>query len=342
MKNNESHSAATDEATIPQHIIEELIAWTVKLNSGLVQEQERLAFNHWRALNPLHEKAWQKLQSVDLNFQAISTEEAALVSTALDVAHRKRKQKSARGKQIKLLGFSGLVIVASTLFITEYAPGLHQQSYAAAIGKKQIVQLVDGTKLSLNTNSKVDVSYSFFKREIVLLQGEIYVETGHDATSFIGRRAFWVKTKHADLQAIGTRFAVRQAPDATMLHVSEGVVGMHAGDHQPVYAYVNDTYAMRGETQSPAKVDAVTLDPMGWIDNVLIAKQMRLEDFVAELSRYRSAPVLCDQSAKNLKVSGVFQLDVSDPVEHTLSAVVRTLPVKLTIQADHSTLVSHQ
>lgn len=341
MKNNALISDQHD-TSVPQEIYEELITWTVKLSSGLAKDDDRTAFANWRASNPLHEKAWLKLQAIDANFQEIGSETAPYVSEAIDLANQRRKVTSERRKQIKLLSLSVIAILGAYVFTNSYAPGLHEQSYVAAIGKKETFQLADGTKLMLNTNTKVDVKYSFLKREIVLKQGEIYIETGHDTDSLIGRRSFWVKTEQAGLEAIGTRFSVKQAAITTRLHVAEGIVAMHVGDYAPVRAYANDTYNIVGSEHLPTKLNALTMDPVGWVDNVLVAKQMRLEDFAAELSSYRTEPVYCDASSKDLKVSGVFQLDVTNPVDHTLKAVIRTLPVMVTTKPDNSILISHK
>jgi len=51
---------------------------------------------------------------------------------------------------------------------------------------------------------------------------------------------------------------------------------------------------------------------------------MRLEDFTAELARYRSGVVRCDPAVADLRVSGVFSLRDTD---RALENLTRGLPV---------------
>lgn len=343
MKNSALSSAEVQfEQVIPQNVNEELIAWTVKLSSGSAKEEDKTAFVSWRESDPIHEKAWLKLQSIHSTFESVDRDAAPFVAGTMYLADKKRLVSQQRRKHIKLLGVVAFALIGSSVFVTSYAPGLQEQSYVAAVGQKETVLLSDGTRLVLNTNTKIDVKYSFFKREIVMQQGEIYIDTGDDKDSLSGRRSFWVTTKQAGLEAIGTRFAVKQSANTTRLHVAEGIVAMHVGDNEPVSAYANETYTITGAKHAPVKASSLTMDPVGWLDNVLAAKQMRLEDFVAELSNYSPHPIYCDAYSKDLKVSGIYQLHPTEPVGPILNVIVRTFPVKLAYQKDDSILIVGQ
>lgn len=343
MKNSARSSAETRfDPVIPQSVNEALISWTVKLSSGSAKQEDQAAFIRWRESDPLHEKAWLKLQSIHAKFESVDKQAASFVAGTMDLADKKRSASQQRRKQLKLLGLAVFSIMASSIFVTSYAPGLQDLSYVAAVGKKETVLLSDGTRLVLNTNTKIDIKYTFFKREIVMQHGEIYIDTGDDKESLIGRRAFWVKTRQAGLEAIGTRFAVKQSADTTRLHVAEGIVAIHAANKQPVNAYAHETYTITDAKHLPVKVTALTMDPVGWVDNVLVAKHMRLEDFAAELSSYSHHPIYCDANAKDFKVSGIYQLDPGEPVGPILKVIVRTFPVKLAQQQDDSILIVGQ
>jgi transmembrane sensor len=77
-----------------------------------------------------------------------------------------------------------------------------------------VVTLADGTLLNLNTHSAVDVRFDETTRLIVLHEGEIMVETGHNDA-----RPFIVKTRDGSLRALGTRFMVKREDDGTRLSV---------------------------------------------------------------------------------------------------------------------------
>ena len=58
----------------------------------------------------------------------------------------------------------------------------------------------------------------------------------------------------------------------------------------------------------------------------MVASQMRLDDFLAELSRYRRGRLGCDPAIAGLRVSGVYPLDNTDRV---LAALTSALPVEV-------------
>lgn len=334
------------EGAISQLIYEELIAWSVRLNSGLATELEFNDFKKWCAQDPLHERAWNKLQLLEQNVSSLSPESRLIASETLGLASEQRLVNLKRRRTVKLLGSAAIGLFVTGLLANNYGLLLQDNYYVTAIGKREKVVLADGTTLLLNTNSKVNVKFSLFKREIVLHQGEIYIETGKDNDSIFGRRAFWVQTEQAAFEAIGTQFAVNQQSSITRLHVVEGVVAMHIASNPPVLAYANDTYTLRSDASHPVKNDSsrdrLNLDPMGWVNGVLVSKQMRLQDFAAELSRYQNTPVVCEPSVSELIVSGVFQLDRPDPIDHALKAIARALPVSIQNQGNALLITYHK
>ncbi|RFC32580.1 MAG: FecR family protein [Candidatus Nitrotoga sp. SPKER] len=308
-----------------------VISWSVKLSSGRATESDYEQFKLWRASDPANEAAWQKLQALEANVVAMPKSAKSVAVEALDAATQARSTRLGRRKAVKMLSLGILGLTTSAYLLNNIGSWNFVASYDTRIGKKIRIQLADGTNLLLNTNTQIEVHYSWLKREILFNTGEIYIETGQDRSFPIGRRPFWVQTAHAGLKAIGTRFAVEQDTSRTRLHVSEGTVAIHTSD-EPVYAYANETYAIFDDKPKPVKTLDATFDPVAWVDGVLVAREMRLDAFVTELTRYESILITCDKSVADLRVSGVFQLNRPDPVNHALMALVKTLPVQLVQQ----------
>lgn len=63
-----------------------------------------------------------------------------------------------------------------------------------------------------------------------------------------------------------------------------------------------------------------------WTLGVLYAENLRLQDFLAELSRYREGFVRCDDDVADLRVSGTYQLQDTDRI---LALLAQTLPVRV-------------
>lgn len=321
-------------------LLEQAIAWAVRLGSGSADAALHHACGAWRAAHPSHEQAWQQVQAVEEAFRQVPPlgmapgADGSVAHGALQAAARLRAQQGRR----RALGAAGLLGLAATggvlgLFVWRDAPWVRRTDYATAVGERRRVVLADGTTLDLNTGSEVQVIFSPRQRRVVLRRGELFVRTGADGGALLGHRPFWVEAPHARFEALGTRFGVRALDDQTRLFIAEGRVAIHqaeaAGTAPLVVAQAGDGYIVRGGAAPPQRIVERSFDADAWTDGALVARQMRLDAFVAELARYRGTPLVCDADVASLRVSGVFQLSGPDPVGRALEALVRTLPVRI-------------
>ncbi|MGJ7525816.1 FecR domain-containing protein [Variovorax sp. GB1P17] len=332
-------STAAPGSESPGDLLDQAIAWAVRLGSGAADDRAHEACNAWRAAHPTHEQAWQQVQTVEDAFRQVPPVNGALAHGALQAATRMRTQSRRRALGVMGLAATGGVL---GLFVWRQAPWVQRAEYATAIGERKRVMLADGTELNLNTGSEVQVMFSPRRRLIVLRRGELFVRTGADSGAMLGHRSFWVEAPHARFEALGTRFGVRQADNETRLSMTEGRVAIHAGDAPAVIAQAGDGYIIRANTAEPQRIVDRSFETDAWTDGALVAKQMRLDAFVAELARYRSTPLQCDADVASLRVSGVFQLGGPDPVGRALEALVRTLPVRLESSTGDTLTVSRR
>ncbi len=127
-------------------------------------------------------------------------------------------------------------------------------------------------------------------------------------------------------------------PDtATRLYVTEGRVAIHVraldgtapGPLDAIVATSGETHVLHAGQHRPVRLPDEGLVPDAWTDGVLVARRMRLDAFVTELSRQTGMPMECADDVAALRVSGVFQLDGPDPAGRALAAIARTLPVRV-------------
>lgn len=306
---------------IEEEVLGQAIHWAVKLQSGTTSDAERSACVAWRAAHPAHEQTWQELQVMEQVFRSAAGT-GQLAYRTLQSAAERRPLLNRRGL-LKVMGLGAVGLAIGAL------PSWQQRTgYATAIGELRSMGLADGSRLKLNTDSAADVVFSPLRRLVALRRGEIFIETGRDASSLVGPRPFWVETVETRLEAFDGRFAVRQLAGSTQLHVEHGSVAIHAGASPTVLVRAGENYAI-GAGVAPQPLFNPVFDATAWADGALIARQMRLDAFVVELARYRGGPLRCDSAAAALRISGVFQLDGRDPAERVLAVLARTLPVKL-------------
>src|SRR5690606_6030511 len=89
------------------------------------------------------------------------------------------------------------------------------EEYITYVGEQRLVQLEDGSQVRLNTNTRIQVSYSRQTRRIDLLQGEAYFDVSKDP-----QRPFEVIANHSIVRALGTEFNVSLLNSAVAVDVA--------------------------------------------------------------------------------------------------------------------------
>lgn len=310
---------ATDNSQEDQgDALQVAMEWQVTLWSGEVTPQEREAFNSWLNANPDHQQAWQQLQLVHEPFNQVQDDIAgrALRASGTDTQRRKL-----------LLGLFALVGIGASGYGIQRTPQWQAATadYSTRRGETQGITLPDGTVVTLNTDSAVDVTYTDSQRMLHLYHGEAMIVTAPDRTTI--PRPFMVSTRSGHIRPIGTRFTVRQHDDdadSVMVHVLEGAIELtpRAGAGMRINAGQQARFDQHQITM-PTPADPTKI---AWTRGLLIAEQQKLDDFLAELGRYRSGVLRCDPTVASLIVSGVYPLHDTDQV---LQALAQALPIRI-------------
>lgn len=301
-------SAARGDA-IPDHILTEAATWLMEMHDGPLSPERRAQLMAWRQRSAEHERAWEKAALLMDKFDHLPPTGA--------VALRKAP---ARRRAIKTM--AALLAVAPAAWLAyRYAPWLQDENtYRTAIGERKQIVLPDGSRLSLNTDSEIALHFSPSLRGILLRRGEIMITTAKEA------RPLLVMVDGGNIRALGTRFVVRRLADRSRVAVLEGAVEISL-DEAPYTQMI--VPSGKQSALSATRIDALS-DADGnstaWTTGMLIAHQMPMADFVAELSRYRRGSLECDPALATLPVSGVFPLE---DTTLSLSLLEQTMPVKI-------------
>lgn len=305
---------------LPAAVIDEATHWLVRLQSGQAGDAEQAGLLAWRQAHPDHELAWQRLGALG---QDLRTGAGTLPS---DLARRLLEVPAGPSRRTVLKSLAGLVLVAGagTWTVREARRQGFGADYRTARGEWRTLQLPDGTQLLLGTATAVDVHFGATERRLSLRRGEVLVRSGHDAAG----RPLVVGTPSGRVVPVGTRFTVRYEPDQdadlTQVAVLEGAVDLlprDGGMAQRLRAGEQGGL-LPGTALAP---QALAAPAAAWTDRMLVAERMRLDDFLAELGRYRPGWLRCAPEVASLRVSGAFALDDTDAV---LALLQETLPVE--------------
>jgi len=186
-------------------------------------------------------------------------------------------------------------------------------------GERRTRVLQDGTQLTLNTATAVDIRYDAGQRLILLRAGEIMLTTGKDP------RPLTVRSQHGDMRALGTRFNVRQEGDFTELDVLEHAVAVH--NHSAVEPLrVEAGMSLRFGSGALPRPQPVDVNRAQWLQGRLVIDGWPLARVLEALQRYRPGFIECADEVANLRVSGAYPLD---DTTRALAAIAQALPVRI-------------
>lgn len=321
----------------PDPVLEQAIAWLVQLRaqpSGVAQDPALQArIDAWRAADGRHESVWSELMASEAQFQRLVALPVAPAQWQQPLSALNRSRSRRQSRRRWLGGVGGVALGLGSVALAGLAArqaglfdSLDGQRYATGTGDQRRVTLGDGTQLALNTATAVQLQFDADQRLITLERGEIFIDTGRDAIS-PRHRPFLVQTAQARLQALGTRFAVRQQAGVTRLSLLEGRVAVDTGQGTRTVIVPGETVEIdAGGNLRRQATAAAAMDPTAWLDGTLVARDMRLGEVVAEMARYRHGWLYCEDGVASLKVSGVFQLRDADAA---LESLAQALPVRI-------------
>ncbi|WZB69888.1 FecR domain-containing protein [Achromobacter xylosoxidans] len=189
--------------------------WMARLWSDDASEQDRADCARWRAQHPDHERAWQTLLAFEDKLAGVQPQAGG---------HALRRAVSGTGRRraMRLLGLGALLAGSGyALRGTDAWRGV-TADYHSGTGEIRALTLPDGTRLTLSTGTAIDLRFDANARLVVLLAGEILVATAPDPAAT--PRPFRVRGRHGTVQALGTRFTVREDDEDARVAVFEGAV----------------------------------------------------------------------------------------------------------------------
>lgn len=304
---------AQDERLDPR-VAREAAQWLMRMHPAAEpDEAEQRACLAWRASHAQHELAWQRAQQFNDKFMVLPPE--------LGKAALGRKTVRQRRQAVTKLALLLTMAPAGILAYQHMPVAAWRAAYRTATGERRSVQLADGSRVQMNTDTAFDVVVDDVQRLVLLHEGELLIETAPDRHG--GSRPFRVRTGEGFIRAIGTRFNVRREAAWSEVAVFEGAVEVAVGEGKRIVAADEQ---LRFTAHGLAATEPLVPQRAAWVDGMLQADDQTLAAFAAELARHRRGWIRCDPAVAGLRISGSFQLDDTDQV---LRAVAATLPVRI-------------
>ncbi|MFJ1301156.1 FecR domain-containing protein [Pseudomonadota bacterium AL_CKDN230030165-1A_HGKHYDSX7] len=308
----------------PSHrAMEQAADWYALLRSGEASAQDRAAWQHWLEGAAEHQQAWHYVERIGMRFAPLqaSTERDAAVA-----AYRRVSAHGGRARRQVVLGLLGAVS-AGWLGWASWRhtplPALAAgwgADHRAGIGETTQIALSDGTRVWLRALSAFNVDYGASLRRLQLVEGEMLIDTAADPG-----RPFVVDTGSGRLQALGTRFTVRQEQDAVLVAVFDGAVKVEPsrGGATGVVSAGEQAYFGEGGLRP---LTAANPGHEAWTRGVLVADGLTLGEVVGELRRYHLGHLGVAPEIAHLRVFGSFPID---DVPRALAMLASVMPIRV-------------
>lgn len=314
--------------------LQEAAEWYVCLHDEDVSPEDRQAWDGWLRGHDLHRAAWDQVNAAGQRFAGLRSHEApqalaaGLRAAAAPLPARRRALRTLAW--MVAAGTSGWLAWRHTPMRDQVLAW--SADYRTRVGEIRHVALADHSQLWLDTDSAADFAIDAAQRSLTLRQGAIVIETAPDS-----ERPFVVWTPQGSMRALGTRFLVRRDSGQQIhLAVFDGAVEIRlaaTGERRviPRGGQADFQHDRIGPLSMADSAQAT------WQSGMLTVDNMRLADFLAQLSRYRRGHLAAHPDVADLRVMGTFPLPDTDAALAMLGdalpiRVQRTMPWWVTVE----------
>lgn len=299
---------------------EQAIDWMVALNARTPDAALLHQLEQWLRQDPAHRQAWDRLQQrLGRPCAALRALEQRAPGQAAE-ARRVLLQPSHSRREV-LGALASLGLLGGALWggwRSDATQGWLADLHTAS-GERRSFTLADGSRLSLNSASAVDLRFDARQRLVLLRHGELVIQVAADAA-----RPLRVRTAQGQVQALGTRFLVRQEDTATRVVVLEHSVRLSLPDGR--WQDLQQGQAALLRSNGIERLGSEQQQRAAWVEGRLEVLDEPLHVVVDALRPYQRGYMRLAPAVRDLRVQGVFPLEQP---QQALSALAETLPVSI-------------
>ena len=304
--------------------------WTLRLAEG-EHAGERELFEEWLEAAPVNRDAWEQAERGWSLFDGADEDE--ILEEMRRHARNARPAAQSSWKRFAAAAAALLLVVSSSIVVertgllsgadngrtTVPTAPVTAASITYASGREfpKLITLPDGSRLTLDAQSKVTARFGTNQRDIELVSGRAFFDVRHDST-----RPFTVLAGNLRLVDIGTKFDVERLRTNVQVSLAEGRISVTApGLPSPLLLSAGDRLTAQGDTKP--QVTRMPGDALpSWQTGFASFDNMKLSDAAAVLNRYPGPElVVRDPRVADLRVSGMFKLGDAERFGRTLEQI---------------------
>lgn len=279
--------------------------WFALLSQRRVANSDVIAFAEWRR-KPGNAAAYERIEAMWKAAETLAGDPDLQEATrrARDTVAPPERARAMVSRLFKPLGAAAALILALAFGLVWMTN--RPEIVSTAVGEQRTVRLDDGSQVTLDTGSRIEVQMGEDRRTVLLLAGQAFFDVEGDPG-----RPFVVRAGEASVTAVGTRFSVRRMDEGVKVVLVEGRVS------------ITDRRGARGGwTLAPGEQIATAADrpeirtvdvaeATSWTAGRLTFRQTPVAAALAEMNRYTETPIeLRSARVSRIPMDGVF--DVGD------------------------------
>ncbi len=307
--------------------------WFVRVRSGEATHDEIDACAAWRRAHPSHDEAYRKVEHLWRATDQLPQDELRAMLAASRAATGGAPTPRRRVFGWAAAACTVAVVGAVTVPLLNSEAPSYRAAFHTQAGERREVTLPDGSVISLNVNTRVEVAFFEKRRDITLASGQAFFAVQHD-----GERHFVVHAPAVTVTVTGTRFDVRS--DDSRVAVESGSVLVSTGrwwNRTERQLIAGQAVGRDGDGQLSAATPVQIENLLAWRQGKIVFRNAPLAQVVAEMNRYLEHPARLDAPAlRDYRVAGVFSIDKPQDILAALPAVA---PVQVRQQADGGAVI---
>jgi transmembrane sensor len=298
--------------------------WYLKQADGAMTPGDTEDFTRWLALDARHADAYRRLAKAmgDVDHAAGSPHLADLRQEARRRAMIRPMRRAPQALAAALI--LGLLLPGALTYWRSFH-GASQQ-FASGVGQRRQITLQDGSRLSLDSDSVVEVNFRSTARSLTLVRGQARFQVAHDAS-----RPFTVAVAGQRVVATGTDFTVERLSAQTIVTLLTGGVAVEPNRADSLWDRVlprrlaNAAVRLRPRRQlvitdaGTARIGPINpANAISWESGMLTFNSEPLSTAAERFNRSNSLKLrVADQAVGHIRVSGTFP--VSDPATFAMA-----------------------
>jgi transmembrane sensor len=336
-------SAKANDKPLPD-LTEQAINWLVRLHADDLSDEETCAFADWLSQDVSHTAAFAEAEDLFKDMVTVGEVLSARSTAVVDPGQTKASRAMGNGIRLKPpannkkpqklrhwlawpIGLAAAWLFAVLLVMPRQAHWLDAflSDYHTQTGEQREIQLADGSRLLLNTNTAVSMNYQDEIRLIKLHHGQARFTVAKDT-----KRPFEVHSDGLSVRALGTMFDVYnpETGDIRVTVQEHAVSARLLAEDNPGLNESNPAVLVNAGQQLhyrdgltlPAPQNSDISQLTAWQQRRLFINNRPLSELIEELNRYRSGRIfLSDADLGNLRVTGVFSLANPEDTLHKIS-----------------------